>query len=92
MCGEETQVGFLFLAGDFSPALFLTEPGPGVQQAWLCSATFSSTPYVIKTMTQLEVKVLFNKYNFHKPFSKQQLTKLYKEQAHGLAGRGAKIT
>lgn len=43
-------------------------------------------------MTQLEVKVLFNKYNFHKPFSKQLLTKLYKEQAHSLAGRGAKIT
>lgn len=88
----ETQVYFLFLAGDFSPALLLTDPGPGVQQAWLCSAIFSSTTYIIKTMTQLEVKVLFNKYNFHKPFSKQLLTKLYKEQAHSLAGRGAKIT
>lgn len=29
--------------------------------------------YVIKTMTQLEVKGLFNKYNFHKSFLKQLL-------------------
>lgn len=44
-------------------------------------------------MTQLEVKVLFNKYNFHKPFLKQLLlTKLYNEQAHQLAVRESKIT
>lgn len=69
-------------AGNVSSALLLVIPDME-QQASLFSGIFSSNIYVIKTMTQLEVKVLFNKYNFHKPFLKQLLlTKLYNKQAH----------
>lgn len=85
--GEAQVLFFFLLVTSLQPCSWAR-----VQQAWLCSASFSSTTYIIKTMTRLEVKVLFNKYNFHKPFSKQLLTKLYKEQAHSLAVRGAKIT
>lgn len=76
-----------FLAGDFSPALLLGQRAASL--ALLCQLFLY---HLHKTKTQLEVKLLFHKYNFHKPFSKQLLTKLYKEQAHGLAVRGEKIT
>lgn len=55
-------------AGNVPSALLLNDPGHMEQHASLFSGVFPSNVYIIKTTTQLEVKVLFNKYNFHKLF------------------------